>query len=169
MYIFAFQLESYSIQKKEIILVKSQELQYIIAIAREGTISRAAERLFITQPALSRTLASVETTIGAPIFERHGRQMIPTAMGNIYLKYAERILSLETQMNTQMQDLQKTHAEDVRIAVPMYFTSLISNCVFTEFNRKYPFVPVSINIAGSSVIGKEISDGKSLLGLAVIK
>lgn len=149
--------------------MKSQELQYILAIARAGTISRAAEELFITQPALSRALASVETDFGSPLFERHGRQMTPTAVGSVYLKYAERILETEKQMNTQLQEILKKHTDDVRIAVPMYFTSLISNCVFTEFNQKFPSVPVSINIAGSSEISNEIANGSSPLGLAVLK
>ncbi len=149
--------------------MKSQELQYILAIARAGTISRAAEELFITQPALSRALASVETDLGSPLFERHGRQMTLTAVGSVYLKYAERILEMEKQMKTQLQEIIQRHDDDLRIAVPMYFTSLISYCVFTEFNQRYPSVPVSINIAGSSEIGSEIANGNSSLGLAVLK
>ena len=146
-----------------------REMNYIVTIAKEGNISRAAERLFITQPALSRTLAAVEKELGASIFERHGKYVVPTPVGSIYLEYAERILHLETQMNNSLQNTIQKSKEHVQIAVPMMYADIMSHSVFPEFNKKYPFVAINIYICGSSDIKESILSGKYPLGLAIIR
>ena len=53
-----------------------KEQQYIVTIANCGSITQAAKRLGVTQPALSSYLANVENTLGAPLFERTGRRLV---------------------------------------------------------------------------------------------
>ena len=57
-----------------------REIEYVIVIAQEKTLSKAADRLFVSQPALSRFLLKLEDELGLPLFERRKRQLIPAAV-----------------------------------------------------------------------------------------
>ena len=59
-----------------------REIEYILVIAQEKTLSKAADRLFVSQPALSRFLLRLEDRLGVALFERKKRQLIPTSPGS---------------------------------------------------------------------------------------
>ncbi|MFG3704584.1 LysR family transcriptional regulator [Micromonospora sp. NPDC047670] len=68
-------------------------LGYVVAIAEEGSISGAARRLHLTQPTLSRQLGELERRLGAELFDRTGRGLVPTAAGEALLRRAVRMLA----------------------------------------------------------------------------
>lgn len=69
------------------------QLRTVIHVAELGSLSRAADRLGIAQPALSRQVALLEQELGARLFERHGRGMVPTAAGQQVVEHAGRVLA----------------------------------------------------------------------------
>ncbi|NNU80146.1 LysR family transcriptional regulator [Halovulum dunhuangense] len=81
--------------------LKLRHLECFLAVAEEGTISAAARRRNITQPALSKTIADLETLLGARLFERVGRRTVPTPAGDSFRRHALSALhSLETGVRT---------------------------------------------------------------------
>ena len=66
-----------------------KEQRYIIEIAKVQGVAKAAENLFISQPALSKFLTRTEEMYGVQLFERIGKKMIPTYAGKQYLEYAK--------------------------------------------------------------------------------
>lgn len=68
-------------------------LRYALEIAESGSLSRAAERLYIGQPNLSRAMRELESSLGTELFERSSRGMVPTPDGEVFLQYAKKILS----------------------------------------------------------------------------
>ena len=79
--------------------MEHREMEYVIVIAQEKNLSKAAERLFISQPALSRFLTKLENELGTPLFERKNRQYLPTYAGELYLDTARQILRLQQQFD----------------------------------------------------------------------
>lgn len=67
-------------------------LKYAVEVAETGSINKAAEKLYIGQPNLSRAIKELEATLGIAVFERCPKGMIPTAEGETFLKYAKTIL-----------------------------------------------------------------------------
>ena len=67
-------------------------------IARTGSVTRAANELFVSQPAVSAHLRTLEDQFGAPLFERTPRGLILTPMGEVVLLYANRLLALTEEM-----------------------------------------------------------------------
>ncbi len=57
-------------------------LRYFLAVCEHGTMSRAAEAMHVTQPALSRQIAALERELGTPLLERHSRSVTPTEQGS---------------------------------------------------------------------------------------
>ena len=85
-----------------------REMEYVIVIAQEKNLSKAAERLFISQPALSRFLGKLENELGTPLFERKNRQYVPTMAGELYLDTARKILRLQQQFDADLKSLIQT-------------------------------------------------------------
>ena len=87
-----------------------REIEYVIVIAQEKTLSKAADRLFVSQPALSRFLLKLEDELGLPLFERRKRQLIPTYAGELYLATARSILQLQQKLEKELADLKRQNA-----------------------------------------------------------
>jgi len=69
-----------------------QQLQYFVAVAEEQHVTRAAERLRVSQPPLSRQIQALEDELGQPLFERRGRGIVLTAFGRYFATKATAIL-----------------------------------------------------------------------------
>ena len=72
-----------------------RQIENIITIEQEQSISRAAEKLFLTQSALNQQLLKLERELGTPLFERRKHSMIPTLAGRIYLNTAKQMISMK--------------------------------------------------------------------------
>lgn len=70
-----------------------RQLRYFLAVAHEGQLTRAAGRLHLAQPALSRSIAQLEASLGFTLFERHARGIRLTPAGEAYLEKAERVVA----------------------------------------------------------------------------
>lgn len=71
-----------------------RELRYFLAVAREGSITKAAEQLFIAQPSLSKQMQNLEREVGRPLFDRGSRKITLTETGRLLKKRAEEMLAL---------------------------------------------------------------------------
>ena len=83
-------------------------LRYFLAVCEHGTMSRAAEALHVTQPALSRQIAALERELNTPLLERHNRSVTPTEQGLYLRRRAQEIVGLADQTAADL-----THGEDI--------------------------------------------------------
>ena len=84
------------------LLMSYKNLNYIIELAEQQNVSRAAEKLFISQSALSIYLKKLESELGVNLFLRQNNKLIPTEKGNIVISTAREILRLENEMYEQL-------------------------------------------------------------------
>jgi DNA-binding transcriptional LysR family regulator len=73
--------------------VSLSQLRYFVTVAEEGTVARAAQRLYIAQPAISRQVRALEDEIGRPLFSRTPRGMSLLPPGRVFLEHARAILA----------------------------------------------------------------------------
>ena len=78
---------------------------YVYAVYQERSFTKAAKKLYISQPSLSATVAKLEQRLGFAIFQRGGNQLQLTCMGEKYIAAAEKILSIQRQFETEIDDL----------------------------------------------------------------
>lgn len=91
------------------------DLRYIVVIAEENSITKAADKLYMTQPALSQYLKKVEKELGVLIFERTTTGVRPTAEGVQFLAFAKNVLNQEQDMKKQLQNLRGGDVGEVRL------------------------------------------------------
>ena len=83
------------------------QLEVFLAVAREGRFSRAAEKLFRTQSAVSQTIHKLELELGEPLFDRSSREGLLTDAGRVLQEYAERLLNLRTNAHEALTELRE--------------------------------------------------------------
>ncbi len=85
-----------------------QHLKYAVEVEKTGSITQAAENLYMGQPNLSKAIKELEGTLGVAIFKRTSKGVLPTAQGKEFLRYAKSILD----QVERMQKLEQTRLEE---------------------------------------------------------
>lgn len=122
--------------------MRFREYEYLLAIAKEKSIVRAAQSLYISQPALSRLLQNVEAELGVALFERGGRGMVPTPAGELYLENAKRLVRMNEDFYSTLR--RGSGLQKILLAYPMIYSNFVTGKVVPEISRRaYPISLIS--------------------------
>lgn len=119
-----------------------RKASYLLAIAENKTLSKAAQSLYVSQPSLTKFLKNEEQSIGATLFNRLEGEYVPTYIGERYLEYAKRIVEAEVAWEAECSDLIRMEKGRLNIAVPVVRSRLLIPDSLTQFHSKYPGVKV---------------------------
>ena len=136
-----------------------RDLTYLLAIARQQNITRAAESLYLSQPTLSKFLKGLEGELGLPLFERLGNKYIPTYAGEQYIKKAKEILALKKELDQQMGDIIKNNEGYLKIGFRAMRGTYMLPCTLPIFHDKYPNVRIDLHEANSESLIQMIIEG----------
>ena len=117
---------------------------YIIAIFEEGSFSKAAERLYVSQPSLSASVKRIEERIGLPLFDRSTTPVSLTEAGREYIHCAMQIKEKEQDFERYLSDCANTVRGSVRIGGSSLFSSFMLPFMISQFNSIYPDVTFEI-------------------------
>jgi DNA-binding transcriptional LysR family regulator len=131
------------------------QLEIFLTVAREGSFSRAAEKLFRTQPAISQAVRKLEREVGEPLFDRSSRDGILTDAGQLLQEYAQKLLNLRGEAHTALKELREMHKGKLAIAANE-FTCLYLLPALAEFRRLYPTIKVTVHRGLASRIPADV-------------
>ncbi|BDI28264.1 LysR family transcriptional regulator [Capsulimonas corticalis] len=134
------------------------------AVAQEGGIGRGAERLHISQPAVSKQLQELERSLGAPLFDRLPRGVRLTGAGVILADYARRLFALEAEAEEALADLRGLERGTLAVGASMTIGSYLLPEVLARFHRRYPGIVVNLEIANTEEIQQRLLEGAMDLG-----
>lgn len=134
------------------------EMEYIYRVYKEKSITKAAEALYMTQPALSMAIRKVEDSLGMPIFDRSSRPMELTPAGEVYLDYIRNTWHLEQEMGQHIQDIREVNTGSVCVGGSHYINAYILPKVLVGFSQKYPRVSIDIMEASSAKLSQMLAD-----------
>ena len=121
---------------------------YVDAVARHGSIRKAAAALHIVSSALNRRILDLEEEMGAPLFERLPRGVRPTAAGELYLAYVRRSIRELEQVGAQIEGLRRLLRGRVRLAVAESVTGHMLPTAIARFQAEHPNVTFHVRIDG---------------------
>lgn len=135
-----------------------RQLEILLAVAEIGSISGASESLALTQPTVSMQLKKLSDSVGLPLYEQIGRQLIFTDAGHAVLASAQAIGAELESLNTTLADIKGLKAGTLRLGVVTTAQYLMPH-LLGEFSRMYPDVDVELMIANRQEIIERLNSG----------
>ncbi|MDD2545416.1 MAG: LysR family transcriptional regulator [Burkholderiaceae bacterium] len=120
------------------------QLQAFATVVASGTLGRAAIALHVTQPALSRTIRSLEEHLGAPLFERHSKGMLLTDVGHALLPHAQSLLRESAMAQEEISAMLGLAKGTVRIGTISSISSSLLPVVLDNFSQKFPKLQIQV-------------------------
>ncbi len=129
-----------------------RDLEYIVRAAEELNLSRAADKLIVSQPTLSKTLARLEEAAGAPLFlrNRHGLEL--TAAGRRFVGIAHKLLRIKRDLDDEMRVIAQGQAGRIQLGISHTFSRSLVPKVLPVYSRLHPDVEVVIHTHTSSLL-----------------
>jgi DNA-binding transcriptional LysR family regulator len=140
------------------------ELETFLAVVREGSFSRAAEKLWRTQPAVSQTIRRLEERVGEPLFDRSSRSGALTDAGRVLEDYAERLLNMRAEAVSAVQALRHLQRGELAIAANE-FTCMFLLGLLHEFRRLHPMVHVLVRRTLATHVPNEVLNRNAEMGV----
>lgn len=137
-----------------------KDYEYIAALAKYKSISRAARELYISQPALSKFLQKTEQELKVPLFQRVGHQLIPTFAGQQLVEAANEILFLHNRMLSTVSDIAQGTNGQIHLGIPMSRGNFFIAQVFPLFYERYPGIFLSIFEDSTQTLLKKLRRGE---------
>lgn len=131
------------------------QLEVFLAVARERRFSRAAEKLFRTQSAVSQTIRKLEDELGEALFDRSSREGVLTDAGKVLYEYAEKLINLRGEAAESLSELRELQKGKLVIAANE-FTVLYLLPVLAEFRRVHPMIKITVERALGSHIPDDV-------------
>lgn len=134
--------------------MNTQILEYMITISEEKSLTKAADRLLVSQPALSRQLKNLEEELDAKLFLREKNEMIMTDAGKVYVNGARSALSIYEHALTEIQKIRTSGRKSIIMIYNNALLPIFSAKILPEFRELHRHVFIS-TIDGNSSIAKE--------------
>jgi len=141
------------------------QLETFIEVARLSSFSRAAEKRFRTQPAISSQIRSLEEDVGARLLDRSGGKVSLTASGKLFLKFAEETLDARKAATTAIAETERVPRGEIVVGANEGTCLHILPEVFAHFKKQYPDVSVNIRRADYSKVLESVIDNSVDFGV----
>ena len=143
----------------------TKQLQYILKVAECQNITRAAEQLFVSQPALSHFISKAEEELGAKIFNRGTTPLTLTQAGEKYVKTARMILGLQESLKQEIENLKDCRSGEITLGLSDMRATVLLPFVLPEFRRLYPNVAIRTVESSSKEVENNVRNGVVEIGI----
>lgn len=145
-----------------------RQLRYFMAVAEEKHFTRAAAKLYISQPALSQQMKLLEAELGAPLFDRSGRRVQMTPAGEILFHHARRVVQELDEAQTALDELAGLQRGSLRVGVVQTVNAYLMPDVVAAFTSAYPAVKLQVEELASGEIEQRVLEGMLQLGIGFV-
>jgi len=142
------------------------QLRILKAIAAEGSFKRAADSLYVSQPAVSLQVQNLERQLDVPLFDRGGRRAQLTEAGYLLLSYGEKILTLCQETCRAIEDLQNLQGGTLIVGASQTTGTYLLPRMIGLFRQQYPDVAVQLHVHSTRRTAWSVANGQ--VDLAII-
>lgn len=145
-----------------------QHIRYYVAVVKYESFSKAAEKLFVTQPILTRCVKNLEEELGTPLILRSTKRFLLTDAGQILYQYGQKLLQQHEDLYRRIADVTDCSVGEIAISCPgvlldMYFPELVN-----QFRQQNPGIHIHIRERGSRPVAEDLRDGLADIGLVML-
>ncbi len=147
------------------------DLDYLttfLEIAKQGSFSRAGQKLFRSQPAVSAQIRQLEEEYGQKLFDRVGKSMKLTAAGEVLLGYAGRLITLKNDSLRAVADQSSAPRGTLAVGANEATCLYVLPDVFAEFHSRFPSVQISVYRNFSRKVIEKVEDGAVDVGIVTL-
>lgn len=142
-----------------------RQLEAFVTVARRASFTRAAEELHLTQPAVTRQIAALESELGVLLFDRLGKSIQLTGAGETLLGYAEHIQRLTDEAHEALSELAAGRAGRIAIGAASTLATYVLPPLLTRFRQAYPGIELSLRTGLSARVRELVLSGVVDIGL----
>lgn len=140
--------------------MNSRQLQYAIALSKDLNFSQVAEKLGISQPALSKQILTLEKELGVRLFNRDKAPMTLTPAGERFIRQAQELLYKEEQLLRNMEQFRTGEAGRLNIGISPFRNLFLMPDIVRKLQQKYPNIQICLHEPTSELLRKETEEGK---------
>ncbi|NNG65956.1 selenium metabolism-associated LysR family transcriptional regulator [Caldanaerobacter subterraneus] len=142
-----------------------RQLKIFLTVCQEGSMSKAAKKLYMTQPSISQTIGELEQELNIKLFERINKHLYLTYPGEILREYSKRIISLLEEAENTLLDISNLKTGKLRVGASTTIGTYLIPKILSEFRKKYENTSIFFNIDNTEVIEKQILENSIDIGI----
>ena len=142
-----------------------KDLEYFTIIAREGSITRAAGKLYVAQPALSQCLQKIEKEMGVGLVVRNNTGVGLTSEGACFLEFAQRVLQERAELDKKIRDVENAENGTIRLGFTGTQATYVLPYILPEFQTRHPGITIALEEALSDEIETKLLRNEVDIGI----
>ncbi|HSO22380.1 MAG TPA: LysR family transcriptional regulator [Chondromyces sp.] len=150
-------------------MIQTQKLEHAVALAEHRNFRHAAEALHLTQPALSRSIQSLEAALGARLFDRGHGSVEPTALGKLVVERARGILSAVADLEHEVELAKGLRAGTLEVSLAPYPSALSGQRAVARLLADHPGLQFRVRVAGFHGVAEDVAEARCDLGVADVE
>ncbi|MBQ6448752.1 LysR family transcriptional regulator [Cytobacillus oceanisediminis] len=145
-----------------------RQLHYFVEVVKQKNMTKASDKLHISQPALSKAIKSLESEIGLTLIHRSNKTHELTDAGSVVFEYAQKIIAQVEEMSFTLHDMTNLTRGNINIGLPPIIGSLFFPKIIAAFHKAYPNIQINIREYGAAKVVKSVEEGEFEMGVAVL-
>ncbi len=135
-----------------------RKMDYVYTVYKEKSFTKAAEKLYVSQPCLSAAIKKIEDEIGLPLFERRYSNLRPTMIGYEYIKATEKMMDIQENFSAKINKITNMQYGKLTIGGSNSVSSYILPQIVSEFSKRYPGIEISLTESDSIELKKMLEN-----------
>lgn len=148
--------------------MNAKRFQYVLVLAREGSFSKAADALGISQPSLSQYIKKIERSIGQTLFDRTNGEVRITEAGRLYIEAGQKILDIEHQLENAFADLAACKTGSLIVGAAPYRAASMLPTIASAFRARYPGMHLVVREGTTAELAEGMAHGEYDLALTLL-
>lgn len=142
-------------------------LRYFVEVVQQQSFTRAAEKLFVTQPTISKMLRNLEDELGYTLLVRQGRKLVLTETGQAVFNHGMTILAEFRQLQKELQDINRLDKGSLRLGIPPTVGMLMAGLI-RLYRQRYPGIELKISEFGGITVQQAVMSGDLDLAITIL-
>ena len=143
-------------------------LRYFVEVVQCNSFTRAAEKLYVTQPTISKMVKSLEDELGGPLLLREGRQVRLTDAGRVVFERAQQLLQDAERLRLEVAEVDGIARGELTVGISPT-TGHYMAPIFAQYRRRYPGVQLHLRESGARALEQAVADGEVDLAMGLLR